>query len=111
MQLALPPEMEAFVQRQLSSGKYRNLLDLILAAIKLLQQQDDVYQGHLLDLQRDARVGWEDSQQGRVMDGPAAMAQIRSQQSRLPRTPGLWQGKLGNEFFEPMPEEELQLWG
>jgi antitoxin ParD1/3/4 len=77
MQLALPPEMEAFVQRQLSSGKYRNLLDLILAAIKLLQQQDDIYQGRLPDLQQDAMVGWEASQQGRVVDGPTAMAQIR----------------------------------
>lgn len=78
LQLVLPPEMEAFVQRQLSSGKYRNLLDLILAAIKLLQQQDDIYQGRLLDLQQEAIVGWEDSQQGRVVDGPTAMAQIRS---------------------------------
>ena len=27
-----------------------------------------------------------------------------------PRTPGLLQGKLGEAFFEPLPEEELQLW-
>jgi antitoxin ParD1/3/4 len=78
MQIALPPEMEAFVQRQISSGKYRNLLDLILAAIKLLQQQDDIYQGRLLELQQDAIVGWEAAQQGDVVDGPTAMAQIRT---------------------------------
>jgi antitoxin ParD1/3/4 len=77
MQLALPPEMEAFVQTQLRNGKYRNLLDLVLAAIKLLQQQDDIYQGRLLELQREAIVGLEASQQGRVVDGPTAMAQIR----------------------------------
>lgn len=78
MQIALPPEMEAFVQRQLSSGKYRNLLDLVLAAIKLLQQQEDIYKGRLLELQEEAMVGLEASQQGRVVDGPTAMAQIRS---------------------------------
>ena len=78
MQIALPPEMEAFVQRQLSSGKYRNLLDLVLAAIKLLQQQEDIYKGRLLELQEEAMVGLEASQQGRVADGPTAMAQIRS---------------------------------
>lgn len=77
MQLALPPEMEAFVQTQLRNGKYRNLLDLVLAAIKLLQQQDDIYEGRLLELQREAIVGLEASQQGRVVDGPTAMAQIR----------------------------------
>lgn len=27
-----------------------------------------------------------------------------------PRTPGLLKGKLGDAFFEPLPEEELQLW-
>ncbi|MGB8691463.1 MAG: hypothetical protein WCD53_29650 [Microcoleus sp.] len=27
-----------------------------------------------------------------------------------PRTPGLLTGKLGDAFFEPLPEEELQQW-
>jgi len=27
-----------------------------------------------------------------------------------PRTPGALSGKLGDAFFEPLPEEELQRW-
>ena len=27
-----------------------------------------------------------------------------------PREPGLIQGKVGKEFFEPLPEEELAAW-
>jgi hypothetical protein len=27
-----------------------------------------------------------------------------------PRTPGLLSGKLGDAFFNPLPEEELQQW-
>jgi len=27
-----------------------------------------------------------------------------------PRTPGRLQGKLGDTFFDPLPEEELQQW-
>ena len=27
-----------------------------------------------------------------------------------PRTPGLLTGQLGEAFFEPLPEEELQQW-
>jgi hypothetical protein len=27
-----------------------------------------------------------------------------------PRTPGLLAGKLGDAFFEPLPEDELQQW-
>ncbi|WP_017296124.1 hypothetical protein [Geminocystis herdmanii] len=31
-------------------------------------------------------------------------------QQLKPRTPGLLQGKLGEAFFEPLSEEELQQW-
>ena len=32
------------------------------------------------------------------------------QESIQPRTPGLLIGKLGDAFFEPLSEEELQKW-
>ncbi|MEH2142373.1 hypothetical protein [Nostoc sp.] len=33
-----------------------------------------------------------------------------SQERTQPRTPGLLKGQLGNAFFEPLPEDELQQW-
>ncbi len=30
--------------------------------------------------------------------------------SQSPRTPGRLKGKLGEAFFDPLPEEELQQW-
>jgi hypothetical protein len=32
------------------------------------------------------------------------------QQAQFPRSPGLLRGKLGDAFFDPLPEEELRLW-
>ena len=32
-------------------------------------------------------------------------------QCTQPRTPGSLKGQLGDAFFEPLPEEELQQWG
>ena len=32
------------------------------------------------------------------------------QEQKQPRTPGLLTGALGDTFFEPLPEEELQQW-
>jgi hypothetical protein len=32
------------------------------------------------------------------------------QETAQPRTPGLLTGKLGDAFFEPLSEEELQQW-
>ncbi|MGA9377625.1 MAG: hypothetical protein WBV73_02390 [Phormidium sp.] len=33
-----------------------------------------------------------------------------NQEETQPRTPGLLIGQLGEAFFEPLPEEELQQW-
>lgn len=33
-----------------------------------------------------------------------------NQQTEQPRTPGLLKGSLGDAFFEPLPESELQQW-
>lgn len=78
MQIVLPPDVEALVQRQLTSGKYKNALEVILAGVQLLEQQEDVYQGRLQELQQEAQIGWEASQRGEVSDGNTAMAQIRA---------------------------------
>ena len=33
-----------------------------------------------------------------------------SKDTAPPRTPGLLTGQLSDAFFEPLPEEEIQLW-
>ena len=78
MQIVLPPDVEALVQRQLTSGKYKSALEVILAGVQLLEQQEDMYQGRLQELQQEARIGWEASQRGEVVDGTTAMAQIQA---------------------------------
>ena len=78
MQIVLPPELEDLVQRQLASGRYQTVIEVILAGVKLLEQQEDIYQGRLQELQQEARIGWEAAQQGELVDGSTAMAQIRA---------------------------------
>lgn len=78
MQVFLPPEVEILVQRQLSTGRYQNATEVILAAVTLLQEQENIYRGRLSELQTDALIGWEASERGEVFDGAAALAQIRA---------------------------------
>jgi antitoxin ParD1/3/4 len=78
MQLVLPPELEELVQRQLTKGNYQTAIEVILAGVRLLEQQEDIYQGRLPELQREAKLGWEAAQRGELVDGAAAMAQIRA---------------------------------
>jgi antitoxin ParD1/3/4 len=78
MQIVLPPELEDLVQRQLASGRYHTAIEVILAGVKLLEQQEDIYQGRLQELQQEARIGWEAAQRDQLVDGTTAMAQIRA---------------------------------
>jgi antitoxin ParD1/3/4 len=78
MQIVLPPELEELVQRQLASGKYQTAIDVLIAGAKLLEQQEDIYQGRLQELQQEAQIGWEAAQRGELVDGSTAIAQIRA---------------------------------
>ena len=78
MQIVIPPELEDLVKRQLASGKYQTAIEVLVAGAKLLEQQEDVYQGRLQELQQEARIGWEAAQRGELVDGSTAMAQIRA---------------------------------
>lgn len=77
MNIALPAEIQDFVDRQVNSGKYADPPTLILAALQLLQQQENIYQGRLLELQQEALIGWDALQNGEVQDGETAIAEIR----------------------------------
>jgi antitoxin ParD1/3/4 len=79
--IALPPEVEILVQRQVQSGKYGSIEEALLAGMHLLEQrqqeeEEDIYQGRLPELQKAAQIGWEESQRGAVVDGPTAMNQL-----------------------------------
>ena len=77
MHIVLPPNLEQLVQRQIASGKYASALEVILAGVQLLEQQD-IYQGQLPALQKAAQIGWEAAQRGELVEGDTAIAQIRA---------------------------------
>jgi antitoxin ParD1/3/4 len=77
MQVFLTPELEQLIQHQIATGKYQSALEVITAGLYLLEQQDDVYKGRLMELQQDAQIGQEAVQREEVLEGPIAMNQIR----------------------------------
>jgi antitoxin ParD1/3/4 len=78
MQITLPLELETLIQQQLDSGKYETAIEVILAGVIRLEQEEDIYQGRLQDLQQDAQIGWEAIQRGELVDGATAMAELRA---------------------------------
>jgi antitoxin ParD1/3/4 len=57
MQIALPPELEDLIKRQLASGKYQTAIEVLLAGAKLLEQQEDIYHGRLKNYNRKPELG------------------------------------------------------
>jgi antitoxin ParD1/3/4 len=78
MQIILPPELETLIQHQLDSGKYQSAIEVILAGVIRLEQEEDIYQGRLQALQQDAQIGWEAVQRGELVDGATAIAELRA---------------------------------
>lgn len=76
MEIVLTPELEALVQQELDTGHYDSAIDVITQGINLLTQQDNLSQ--LESLQHEAQLGWEAADRGELVDGPTAMAQIRT---------------------------------
>jgi HTH-type transcriptional regulator / antitoxin HipB len=53
-------------------------------------------------------VGWTNSLNMTIRQLKQEISEY--QQLKQPRSPGLLTGEIGNAFFEPLPEEELQQW-
>jgi antitoxin ParD1/3/4 len=69
MNLSLTPEVEQFIQIQLESGKYATAEEVVLAGIKLLEEQEKIYKERLEELKREIMIGIEASERGEVIDG------------------------------------------
>jgi antitoxin ParD1/3/4 len=77
MPIALPPELEKFVQSQVASGKYGSIEAVFLAAIKLLEEIERIYQGRFEELRRDVLVGIEEADRGELLDAEAAIGKLQ----------------------------------
>ena len=87
-------EIKALIQAELDTFS-ENQLKQLYRIIKNLKQETT----KSIRDQEQLKNFWEEDQVGNVQ---------REDQS--PRTPGLLSGKLGDAFFEPLPEDELQQW-
>jgi antitoxin ParD1/3/4 len=77
MPITLPPELEKFVQSQVTSGKYRSIEDVFLAAIRLLEERERIYRGRFEELRREVLVGIEEADRGELLDAEVVIMQLQ----------------------------------
>jgi antitoxin ParD1/3/4 len=71
----LTDHLDAFVQRQLTSGRYDNASEIVRDALRLLEVQEEERTARLMALRRAAKQGFDEIDQGRgiVLKGKQAL--------------------------------------
>ena len=77
MLIALLPELALFAQRQIESGKYHSIEEVLVEGLRSLWEKEDFYQGRLEELRQEAQRGIESMARGELMDLDTAIDAIR----------------------------------
>jgi putative addiction module CopG family antidote len=77
MALALPTDLAEFADIQISTGKYQSLDEVLVAGLRLLRQQEDIYQGRFEELRQEILIGAEQAERGELVDASVAIEGIR----------------------------------
>jgi len=77
MPIALPPELKLFAQRQIESGKYHSIEEVLVEGLRSLWEKEDFYQGRLEELRQEAQREIESMARGELMDLDTAIDAIR----------------------------------
>ncbi len=77
MALSLPPELRQFADRQIASGKYTSLEEILLAGLQALAEREQVYQGRFGDLRQDILIGAAEAERGQLLDAATEIDAIR----------------------------------
>lgn len=83
MNVSLTPELEKMINAKVQSGMYNTASEVVREGLRLIQQRDEMRQKKLDALRSDIRLGMDDLEAGRVVDGPTAMAARRERLLRM----------------------------
>jgi antitoxin ParD1/3/4 len=75
--IALTPHFDQFVQSKVESGRYQSASEVVRAALRLLEEQEEQQRHSLGRVRQDIEIGWQQSERGEVVNGPAVFAEIR----------------------------------
>lgn len=77
MNISLKLEEEQLIQAKLKSGKYETAYDVIVEALRLLEERDKQYEKWLEETREKVAVGIKQLEQGEGIDGEVVIARLR----------------------------------
>jgi antitoxin ParD1/3/4 len=79
MNISLTPELEKMISDKVASGRYHSASEVVREALRLLEQQDEIYQVRLERLREELDIGIEQLDRGeRVPFTTATVKRIKS---------------------------------
>lgn len=83
MNVSLTPELEAFVNQKVESGRYQTASEVIRDGLRLLLERDELHQKKLDDLRREVRIGIEQADRGKVapLNATETLARVRKKRA------------------------------
>jgi antitoxin ParD1/3/4 len=77
MNIILKPEEEQLIQEKLKSGKYETAYEVIVEALRLLEERDQNYEKWVEETREKVAVGLEQLERGEGIDGEVVIARLR----------------------------------
>ena len=67
MNVSLMPELEEYVALKVQKGLYRSQSEVVRQALRLLQEQDRLFEARLAKMRADVAVGLEQADRGELI--------------------------------------------
>jgi antitoxin ParD1/3/4 len=75
--VSLPPELEAFVDERVASGRFATAGEAVREGLRLLEQREQERETVLAELRQEIEVGVDQAKAGKLSDGKAFFEQLR----------------------------------
>ena len=85
MTVTLTAEQEQFIAEQLKSGHYQSAGDVIAQSLGMLRAQEEFIRTNTTELRDKIAIGMEQIRRGEVVDGKAAIQNLREKLHRHER--------------------------
>lgn len=75
--ISLTPELEAFLQSRVRSGRYLSSSEVVREALRLLEQREQEREAALLELKAKLKRGAAQARRGDLLDGDKVFDELR----------------------------------
>lgn len=77
MNFPLPPDLQRFTDRQIASGNYASLEEILLAGLQVLAERERLYQGRFEELRHEILLGAKEAESGTLLNTATEIEAIR----------------------------------